>query len=516
MLEARKSLLEIATARAEAQKPILEATIEREEALVRKAEERFREAKENVNKAIRLQAEAKKLYDRLLAGEDVEAIYRDALAAGIVAYEGAPLPGALDFWLSRGIQSAEDELVKAAKNLDKVGRKYYDAKEKLAQLVGDEAELRAIIARMEEGDLYAGLDKVEKKPSEVDVGVADVAGVAGVVLFDVDKFLDQLQKELETIDKVAEAFGDTSDVAAAKADAFRRASVTLIEHGIDPTNTSMGDLIEQFRKFSNEVENATAAEKNNKEATALLGQAQEYLYRMTGKLAPEWERFAQKLEEMAGKDGVLPETAAQLREIADQIRGAGAEMEPERNWFTDMFEEIGYKIEEAHDIFQSFRDGLIDGFTEIITKGKSVGDVFKQILDYLAEMIIKKAIVEPIIDWVLGGIGLAHTGALVTPAGLVHDLPSYHSGGVVPGLRSDERIIKVLTGERILSREQNKKFEAGEYGKTEVTNVFNINAVDAASFVQLVRRHPEAITSVVAGDIVSDGPLRKTIMRYTK
>lgn len=278
------------------------------------------------------------------------------------------------------------------------------------------------------------------------------------------------------------------------------------------------EMAQAMRDLAEEQEKVTTAEQNNKEATELLAQAQEYLYRMTGKLAPEWEQFAQKLEEMAGKDGVLPEVAAQLREIADQIRGVGAEMEPKSNWFTDVFENIGYKIEEAHNIFKNFRDGLVDGFTDIITKGREVEDVFKQILDYLAEMIIKRGVVEPIVDWVLSGIGLgsAHIGALVTPAGLVHDLPSFHSGGVVPGHRSDERIIKVLTGERILSREQNKKFEAGEYGKTEVTNVFNINAVDAASFAQLVRRNPEAITSVVAGDIVSDGPLRKTIMRYTK
>lgn len=411
--------------------------------------------------------------------------------------------------------------------------------------------------------------------------------------FDTDEFLNQLQKELQNIDKVAATFGDTSDVAKDKADALRRAIITLVTNGIDPTKTAMGnlvaqyqgyaketedaiketydlfeakqelwkaladvdqkanvfgetldtdrerlnlfrdaiiqalvnkepieniqDLIDEYNALKKEIDDATTAELNNKEATALLTQAQEYLYRMTGKLAPEWERFAQKLEEMAGEEGVLPEVAAQLREIADQIRGAGME-EPETNWFTDVFEEIGYKIEEAQNIFETFRDSLIDGFTDIIVKGEKVGDVFKRILDYLAEMIVKKGIVEPIVDWVLSGIGLgsAHIGALVTPAGLVHDLPDYHGGGVIPGLRSDERVIKVLTGERILSREQNKKFEAGEYGKTEVTNVFNINAVDAASFVQLVQRHPEAITSVVAGDIVSDGPLRKTIMRYTK
>ncbi len=682
MLEARKALLEIATARAEAQKPILEATIEREETRVRKAEERFREAKENVNKAIRLQAEAKKLYDRLLAGEDVEAIYRDALAAGIVAYEGAPLPGALDFWLSRGIQSAEEELVKAAQNLDKVGQKYYDAKEKLAQLAGDEAELRAIIARMEEGDLYAGLDtsspggktgggenttqlqqhldlqfqlRVEhlkrigklqqaeieeenqryEKEREIAEGnrelLEEVEKAHTERLKEINDKYDQqrmdaekkvqdeifalthtaLETKLKELEDQKKAEIDAANKIGQDTTAIEEKYRLLREQAINEANTQeiilqkrlQATLLQSQREYKEaELLNLEAdflsvqeTYKNNAEALKKIEETyqlnrlaiikkyndleqeeewkkqkyfmkqryitkQDYLNYLDSLLAGEeqytnrWYQLQQErtdtlqsifadevetlkerskslykneadqavwligqLENLRTKYSDNKVVLAELEKVIKEIKaGIESTTEPVTNWFTDVFEEIGYKIEEAQNIFETFRDSLIDGFTEIITKGKSVGDVFKQILDYLAEMIVKKGIVEPIVDWVLGGIGLAHTGALVTPAGLVHDLPSYHSGGVVPGLRSDERIIKVLTGERILSREQNKKFEAGEYGKTEVTYEFNINAVDAASFVQLVRRNPEAITSVVAGDIVSDGPLRKTIMRYTK
>ena len=45
-------------------------------------------------------------------------------------------------------------------------------------------------------------------------------------------------------------------------------------------------------------------------------------------------------------------------------------------------------------------------------------------------------------------------------------------GGRIPGFVPDERIIKVLTGERILSRGQNKKFEAGEYDSQVIEKEF--------------------------------------------
>ncbi|MGB4006210.1 MAG: hypothetical protein WBK86_07465, partial [Halanaerobiales bacterium] len=188
--------------------------------------------------------------------------------------------------------------------------------------------------------------------------------------------------------------------------------------------------------------------------------------------------------------------------------------EPKLNWMEDMFIKIGYSIEEAQSNFQNFKDNLVDGLTDAITKGEDFLDTLKQIADQIAEMIIRRGVVEPFVNWMFTSLfPTAHTGALVTTAGLVQDIPSFHTGGVI---KPDERIIKVQTGERVLSRSQNAAFEAGEFGKTEVTNVFNINAVDAASFVQLVRRNPEAITSVVAGDIANNGQLRQVIKRYGK
>ena len=199
----------------------------------------------------------------------------------------------------------------------------------------------------------------------------------------------------------------------------------------------------------------------------------------------------------------------EIKKLRDNIADPPAE--DSLNWLENMFVAVGYKAEEAQQNFQDFRDALVDGLTDAIAKGENFLATLKNIADQIAAMIVKRGIVEPFVDWALSGLGIAHSGALVTTAGLVKDLPSYHSGGKIPGLAADERVIKVLTGERILSRNQNKKFEDGEYGKTEIHNHFNINAVDAASFTELVKRNPEAITGVVAGDYQRNGVIRKII-----
>jgi hypothetical protein len=158
--------------------------------------------------------------------------------------------------------------------------------------------------------------------------------------------------------------------------------------------------------------------------------------------------------------------------------------------------------------FSEFKEDLVDGLTDAIVKGENFLGTLKNIADQIAAMVIKQGIIQPIVNWGLEGLGLAHEGAYVSPAGLIHDLPSYHTGG---DIKPDERVIKVETGERVLSRNQNEAFENGEYGKSEVVNNFYIDAVDAASFVQLIRRNPEAVTSVIAEDYSRNGITRKII-----
>src|SRR5690606_18319647 len=116
---------------------------------------------------------------------------------------------------------------------------------------------------------------------------------------------------------------------------------------------------------------------------------------------------------------------------------------------------------------------------------------------------------------VLSGLPVFHAGGLVLGGAGALVL---HDGGIVSGLRSDEVPAILQVGERVLSRAQNDRFERllDEWDRSrsesqEVVHVYHINAVDAASFVDLARRHPEAITTVVLGNIAGNGELRKAI-----
>ena len=80
------------------------------------------------------------------------------------------------------------------------------------------------------------------------------------------------------------------------------------------------------------------------------------------------------------------------------------------------------------------------------------------------------------------------------------------------GLAADEVPIITQTGERILSRSQNKAFEAGiSMGGGAQPVQIHIHAVDARSFVELCQRTPNAILSPLIENINRSGSARNAI-----
>lgn len=183
------------------------------------------------------------------------------------------------------------------------------------------------------------------------------------------------------------------------------------------------------------------------------------------------------------------------------------------NWMTDAFVDLGVEIEEANKAFKDWEKEMVNGLSNAIARGEDLGDVFENIADQISAMVIKQAIVQPMTDAVLdwAGLGFAHEGAYVSPRGLIQDLPSYHSGGL-PGLESDETIIKAQTGERVLSRSQNEALLNGELGGN--TNVTLIQAVDSKSFQQMLAENKATVTQLSAEDIMKNGQLRKALKQY--
>lgn len=95
----------------------------------------------------------------------------------------------------------------------------------------------------------------------------------------------------------------------------------------------------------------------------------------------------------------------------------------------------------------------------------------------------------------------------------------FHNGGIVRahnGLAVDEVPIIAQTGERVLSRKQNRDYEEGGQGGNYTVVTYNINAVDAASFNQLVARNPEAIVAVTEKSIRRNQSMRRTIKEYAR
>ena len=202
------------------------------------------------------------------------------------------------------------------------------------------------------------------------------------------------------------------------------------------------------------------------------------------------------------------ELFAELSELYNNMTSNDGGEAESLNWMTDAFVDMGVEIEIANKKFKDWKKDITNGLSNAIARGEDFGDVLESIGDQIAAMAIKQAIVQPIVDW---AFPTSHEGSYVSPEGLIQDLPRFHSGGNVRGIKNDEVPAVLQTGERVLSREQNAAFEAGMPGGGNYQ--ITINAVDSQSFIQAVQRNPEAIVSVVTQDIMRNGNTRKAIKK---
>ena len=165
MLETRKTLLEVAKARAEFQIPQLEATVRRHEASVQKSQRKLDAARKEQLKVYKMRAKALEFQERLNRGEDEEKLYEEAVKAG-VAEEGLPLITELDWWINKAPKRIEMRIGSITKTMEKVSQEYFDAKYQLAEIAANDAELRKILEEIEKGNLTAGI-KTDEETSTV-------------------------------------------------------------------------------------------------------------------------------------------------------------------------------------------------------------------------------------------------------------------------------------------------------------------------------------------------------------
>mgnify|MGYP000146680005 FL=1 len=204
----------------------------------------------------------------------------------------------------------------------------------------------------------------------------------------------------------------------------------------------------------------------------------------------------------------------------------GGEGGPESlNSMTDAFVDMGLEIEEANRKFNNWKNDLIDGLTDAITRGEDLGDVFMNIADQIASLAIKQGIVTPIVNSALNqdssantasslfdffaSMNSAHDGAYISPRGEIQSLASYHSGGITgqEPLKHNEQVVKTEAGELILTEEQQRGIINSQQGQ----NVVVIQATDAKSFTDRLRENNREIINAAGRNILENGALKNII-----
>lgn len=253
---------------------------------------------------------------------------------------------------------------------------------------------------------------------------------------------------------------------------------------------------------------------------------------------------------------VLDNIKKLLSSLGDSAMNALREQFPElMAEFDGLFEKAELDFENFENLIKSITDGtdkltqtttqwttsLSQGLSNAIGYGRGLEDTFNSVvsvfdnfLGMVASQFLQTKVFNP-----LFGIGMDSAGkATVDPANwfakLISGLPIfhdgglilspaayYHQGGYIGELKSDEVPIIAQTGERVLSRQQNAQFEnllqnmsAEDGGGMHVD--LTINAVDPASFQELLMRNPDVIKHMFIDDFGKNGPMRKILLQLAR
>ena len=201
-------------------------------------------------------------------------------------------------------------------------------------------------------------------------------------------------------------------------------------------------------------------------------------------------------------------------------------------------ETFDFMVETSDRVVKDIETSLSGLFNDFFTKElKTAADYFdaftklivKSFADMLAKMLVQKATWTAIMALfniasggaanVLGGIGggrppvgsgltgaLGHAGGFVTQ----NRIQRFHSGGEIPAiLQSGEGVVS-RRGMSGLGREGLEKINRGEgAGGSRITNIWNINTIDAKSFRQYLAENQDIFISSVYGDMEGNYGLRK-------
>lgn len=215
----------------------------------------------------------------------------------------------------------------------------------------------------------------------------------------------------------------------------------------------------------------------------------------------------------AGADRVRLEEWADmqiLRSKTDLLSGI-------KRGFHDLALESSDYATQAEDLLSNAFSSVEDALTDFVTTGQADFKAFADsIIKDIARMAIKMAIIAPLQrafsgmfnGTSVGSAGVKHNGGMVESAGasrsvpmsLFAGAPRFHNGGM---LAPDEVPIIAQTGERVLSREETKEYNAGRGVSVPVNVVVNNNNGSNVDVKQSSNNQGGMDIEVVIGDIAA-------------
>jgi len=227
-------------------------------------------------------------------------------------------------------------------------------------------------------------------------------------------------------------------------------------------------------------------------------------------------------------DSTMDWLRGQFPELMTEFDGLFEKAELDYERLMALIEGITSGTNKAQEATKQWTDSLVQGLSNAIGYGRgleetfdSVLGVFDSFLGMLASQFLQTQVFAPLFSKIgfedfLAGLPIFHEGGLIlSPAAY------YHSGGYIGELKSDEVPIIAQTGERVLSRQQNDQFESllqnvSTDGAGAQHIEVNINAVDAASFQELLMRNSDGVKHLIIDDVGRNGPLRKILLQLAR
>jgi len=178
---------------------------------------------------------------------------------------------------------------------------------------------------------WTGLNESKKRLKEVEEQIKKISSLTveptvepdlsgfggGKSKFDYTEFMAELSKSLKNAETEVKTFGNQNELASKKADLLKSAIVELIKQGYNPSKTSLGDLVSQYKQFAAESESLEKALKREQESIDLLNQAKQEKLSWDNRELSSLDLLAAKLEAQAILD---EKNAEELREYANAMR----------------------------------------------------------------------------------------------------------------------------------------------------------------------------------------------------